>query len=118
MSKKTIRTVLWAASCVLGLLALTAGGATAAGEQAPHPMYMADASHQGASALQPPPVCCVPSPEQLTGKLPVPDLGNMAYFGGHVQVTPKIYLVFWGWGQTGAFDHTTVGYPSYDPDGA
>ena len=26
---------------------------------------------------------------------------NMAYFGGHVQVTPKIYLVFWGWGQAG-----------------
>ena len=34
---------------------------------------------------------------------------NMAYFGGHVQVTPKIYLVFWGWGQAGAFDHTTPG---------
>ena len=33
----------------------------------------------------------------------------MAYFGGHVQVTPKIYLVFWGWGQAGAFDHTTPG---------
>ena len=43
---------------------------------------------------------------------------NMAYFGGHVQVTPKIYLVLWGWGQAGAFDHTTPGMPTYDPDGA
>ena len=42
----------------------------------------------------------------------------MAYFGGHVQVTPKIYLVFWGWGQAGAFDHTTPGTPANDPDGA
>ena len=43
---------------------------------------------------------------------------NMAYFGGTVQVTPKIYLVLWGWGQTGAFNHTTVGRPANDPDGA
>src|SRR2546430_15269251 len=42
----------------------------------------------------------------------------MSYFGGHVQVAPKIYLVFWGWGQPGAFDHTTTGLPSNDPDGA
>jgi serine protease len=42
----------------------------------------------------------------------------MAYFGGHVQVTPKVYLVFWGWGEPGAFDHTTPGFPTYDPDGA
>ncbi|TMM06376.1 MAG: hypothetical protein E6G02_05085 [Actinobacteria bacterium] len=43
---------------------------------------------------------------------------NMAYFGGHVQVTPKIYLVYWGWGQPCAFDHTTPGFPASDPDGA
>ena len=42
----------------------------------------------------------------------------MAYFGGHVQVTPKIYLVYWGWGQPCAFDHTTPGFPASDPDGA
>ena len=40
---------------------------------------------------------------------------NMAYFGGHVQVTPKIYLVFWGWGEPGAFDHTTPGMPAERP---
>src|SRR5437588_4600284 len=42
---------------------------------------------------------------------------NMAYFGGHVQVTPKIYLVYWGWGQAGAFDHMNLGQPATDPDG-
>jgi hypothetical protein len=29
--------------------------------------------------------------------------GNMAYWGGHVQVKPKVYLVYWGWGAKGAF---------------
>jgi hypothetical protein len=43
---------------------------------------------------------------------------NMAYFGGRVQVTPKTYLVLWGWGQPNAFDHTGVGNPVNDPDGA
>ncbi len=42
---------------------------------------------------------------------------NMAYFGGKVQVTPKIYLVLWGWGEAGAFNHTTAGAPANDPDG-
>ncbi|HZR25909.1 MAG TPA: hypothetical protein VFA59_20080 [Vicinamibacterales bacterium] len=42
---------------------------------------------------------------------------NMAYFGGPVQVTPKLYLVYWGWGQKGAFDHATPGRPTSDPDG-
>jgi len=43
---------------------------------------------------------------------------NMAYFGGGVEVNPKIYLVFWGWGEPGAFDHTALGHPATDPDGA
>jgi serine protease len=42
---------------------------------------------------------------------------NMAYFGGGVEVTPKIYLVLWGWGAPGGFDHTTPGRPTNDPDG-
>lgn len=42
---------------------------------------------------------------------------NMAYFGGKVQVTPKIYLVLWGWGEAGAFNHTNAGLPASDPDG-
>jgi serine protease len=40
-------------------------------------------------------------PEFPATTLPVP--GNMAYYGGHVQTTPKEYLVFWGWGEKGAF---------------
>jgi hypothetical protein len=42
---------------------------------------------------------------------------NMSYFGGNVQVTPKIYLVLWGWGEAGAFNHTTTGQAANDPDG-
>ena len=40
-------------------------------------------------ALQPPPVCCTPIGIPPAGQ-PAPV--NMAYFGGHVQVTPAIYL--------------------------
>jgi hypothetical protein len=54
----------------------------------------------------------------------------MAYYGGHVQVTPKEYLVFWGWGQSGAWPSGTSctsesitegpfsGTLACDPDGA
>jgi serine protease len=119
MRKGLIHSLVGAAVGLAALLALTVGPAAAVGgEYAPHPIYMADANHQGASALQPPPVCCIPSPESVTGKLPVPDMVDMAYFGGHVQVAPKIYVVFWGWGQAGAFDHVTPGNPTSDPDGA
>jgi hypothetical protein len=40
-------------------------------------------------------------PEAPATTLPYP--GNMAYWGGHVQVTPKVYLVYFGWGEPGAF---------------
>lgn len=52
-----------------------------------------------------------------------PLLGNMSYFGGHVQVSPKIYVVFWGWGLPGAFppaaqdSFRVPGAPARDPDG-
>jgi serine protease len=67
-------------------------------------------------------------PEFPATTLPYP--GNMAYWGGHVQVTPRVYLVYWGWGQKGAFPASqachseTVGYGAAtgtlkcDPDGA
>ena len=42
---------------------------------------------------------------------------NMAYFGGKVDVNPKLYLVYWGWGVPGAFDHTSLTNPANDPDG-
>ena len=69
-------------------------------------------STSASPALQPPPVCCAPAGPPVAGE-PAPV--NMAYFGGHVQVTPKIYLVFWGWGQPGAFDHTTPGHADLRP---
>jgi hypothetical protein len=40
-------------------------------------------------------------PEAPATTLPYPT--NMAYYGGHVEVTPKVYLVYFGWGEPGAF---------------
>ncbi len=40
-------------------------------------------------------------PEAPATTLPYP--GNMAYWGGHVQVDPKVYVVYLGWGRPGAF---------------
>jgi serine protease len=96
------------------LLTLGVGSAGAAAP-AHHPPYMPDAQQITSTALQPPPVCCAPVGPPAAGE-PAPV--NMAYFGGHIQVTPHVYLVFWGWGEPGAFDHTTPGFPANDPDGA
>ena len=63
--------------------------------------------------IQPPAPPCpenglLPSPFSNCG-LPeapattLPYLGNMAYYGGHVVTDPKIYIVYWGWGEPGAF---------------
>ena len=40
-------------------------------------------------------------PEAPATTLPYPT--NMAYWGGHVQVAPKVYIVYFGWGEPGAF---------------
>jgi serine protease len=40
-------------------------------------------------------------PEFPATTLPYP--GNMSYWGGHVQTAPRVYLVYWGWGEPGAF---------------
>jgi len=106
--------MLIALACVAAA-AFTSPGAGSAGGVPHHPLYMPDAHNVGNPALQPPPICCLPGPPVAAG---APYPGNMAYFGGHVQVTPKVYLVFWGWGEPGAFDHLTPGMPTYDPDGA
>ena len=67
-------------------------------------------------------------PEFPATTLPFP--GNMAYWGGHVQVKPKVYVVYWGWGQKGAFpasqkcsptaitEGSTRATLACDPDGA
>src|SRR4051812_2003826 len=99
---------------VIFTLALGSAGSAAA-TTAHRPIYMPNAQNMQNPALQPPPVCCAPVGAPVAGE-PAPV--NMAYFGGHVQVTPKIYLVLWGWGEPGAFDHTTPGMPANDPDGA
>jgi hypothetical protein len=70
------------------------------------------------SNLTPPPVPCpengllpatpVSGPCGVT-ELPaagLPVMGNMAYYGGGVQVHPRVYLVYWGWGQKGAWPKT------------
>ena len=91
-------------------------------------------------ALQPPAPPCpesgmLPSPFSNCGlpefpatTLPFP--GNMAYWGGHVQTDPKVYVVYWGWGQKGAFpasqpcqkesivEGKTTATLKCDPDGA
>ena len=40
-------------------------------------------------------------PEAPATTLPYPT--NMVNWGGHVQVSPKVYIVYFGWGQSGAF---------------
>ena len=72
---------------------------------------MADASHVGSPAAAAAAGLLLRRRRPWRRPAPV----NMAYFGGHVQVTPKIYLVFWGWGQAGAFDHTTPGHADVRP---
>ncbi len=99
------------AAAVVSVAARSAGSA----DVVHRPIYMPNSQNVGNPALQPPPVCCAPAGPPVAGE-PAPV--NMAYFGGHVQVKPKIYLVFWGWGEPGAFDHTPPGVPTYDPDGA
>ena len=84
-----------------------------------HPIYLPNMLNQwnvagsNYAALQPPAPPCPASgllPPPLTNcgvpEFPAvgqPYLGNMAYWGGHVQVTPKEYLVLFGWGKVGAF---------------
>lgn len=68
---------------------------------------------------------CVSAPETFaTGQ---PFMGNMAYWGGRVQVHPHIYLVYFGWDRPGAFDYCTPSQLAEgtikatlkcDPDGA
>ncbi|MGH2876726.1 MAG: hypothetical protein ACRDNJ_14025 [Solirubrobacteraceae bacterium] len=70
--------------------------------------------------------CGLPEAPATTAPYP----GNMAYWGGHVQTDPHVYLVFWGWGEKGAFpagepciaEHLVEGSVratlACDPDGA
>jgi serine protease len=124
-------------AAVAGLLALSVPVASA--KPILMPTIKKEASEQraarAAGKLQPPPVPCPQNgtapcgiPEAVATTLPWP--GNMAYYGGHVQTHPKVYLVYWGWGEKGAFpasakcvpERLTEGTASAtlkcDPDGA
>jgi len=80
------------------------------------------------SGMLPEPFSNCGLPEAPATTLPYP--GNMAYWGGHVQVVPKVYLVYFGWGESGAFaagktckaekitEGTTTARLKCDPDGA
>src|SRR5690242_20873829 len=133
---------------VLAGLALSAG--TAAAKPILMPTLQKEIATQHAAwaghvfapvgALQPPAPPCpengmLPSPFSNCGlpefpatTLPFP--GNMAYWGGHVQTAPKVYVVYWGWGDPGAFpssepcspetitEGSTSATLACDPDGA
>ena len=128
--KSWLRAVL----CGFAIAASSAACAAQAAAAPHHPIYMPGLHAQHDSALAPPPVelppVCVTSPAtEACVPYQVPPAGqptpvNMAYFGGHVQTVPHIYLVLWGWGEPGAFSKTPPtgitrpkGLPSNDPDG-
>jgi hypothetical protein len=109
------------AACAAGLLGVAAPAASAKPIIMPTVQREIQMQHQilnqhvfaPMGALQPPAPPCpengkLPSPFSNCGlpefpatTLPYP--GNMAYWGGHVQVNPRVYVVYWGWGQKGAF---------------
>jgi serine protease len=79
------------------------------------------------NGLLPAPMSNCGLPEFPATTLPFP--GNMAYYGGHVQTTPKVYVVYWGWGEPGAFPGQSCSPETFseggvsatlacDPDGA
>jgi len=125
-------------SLAIGIAVLLAFAGAASANPIRMPNYVQEAQHdQAAGALVPP---APPCPQNVVGQscslvpetpaLGIPYPGNMAYYGGHVQVHPKQYLVYWGWGQSGAWpsgtscaservsEGTLRASLSCDPDGA
>ncbi len=132
---KHLRTVAGTAALTVAITLVAAASALA------HPIFMPTlakeiSQQRAARAINPPPPpcpqypsqSCTPLPETPATTLPFP--GNMAYYGGRVQVTPKEYLVYWGWGENGAWPKGTKcaaeklaeasfrGTLRCDPDGA
>jgi len=147
MSKRLYRTGFTAA-LVAGIAGLTATGATAKPillptlqqERQSQQQIWQQHTYAPVGAVQPPAPPCpengmLPSPFSSCGvpeapatTLPFP--GNMAYYGGHVQTHPHVYIVYWGWGEPGAFpasqpctaetltEGATTATLKCDPDGA
>ncbi|HWC86452.1 MAG TPA: hypothetical protein VG388_07930 [Solirubrobacteraceae bacterium] len=139
-----------AATMPVALFALLAGAVSASAKPILMPTLTKEIQQQRAiwsshvfaplGTLQPPAPPCpenglLPAPFSNCGlpefpatTLPYP--GNMAYWGGHVQTDPKVYIVYWGWGEPGAFPASQPCSPepitegsvnatlACDPDGA
>jgi serine protease len=149
MSRRYLRnTALALTVCAAGLL--TSGATLASANMIPMPTLPGEIQHQRqiwaqhvfapVGKLQPPAPPCPESgmlpaplsncgaPEFPATTLPYP--GNMAYWGGHVQTSPHVYVVYWGWGEKGAFpasqpctaeklvEGSTTATLRCDPDGA
>src|SRR6185437_7179999 len=144
MNRRSLRAISTALA-VTGILGATAVAASA------KPILMLNAKKEAQAQraywqqhtlaplgpIQPPAPPCPENGLLPTGGCGIPEavattlpwLGNMAYYGGHVQTTPKEYVVFWGWGEKGAFPGQTCSSENLaegsftatlacDPDGA
>jgi serine protease len=145
------RASMWAACAIAAAcIGVLGSGAAASAKPIVMPTLLKEIKTQRAvwqghvfaplGSLQPPAPPCpenglLPSPFSNCGlpefpatTLPFP--GNMAYWGGHVQTDPKVYIVYWGWGEPGAFPAGAACSPetltegsvsatlACDPDGA
>jgi len=87
MNKRFIKLVCVTASLLAVAFLMGTTTARADHDGMHHPIYMPNVNNIGNPALQPPPICCLPGSPFAPG-VPVPP--NMGYYGGHVEVTPKI----------------------------
>jgi hypothetical protein len=132
---KHSRLIAASVTLVLAGSLMAASGASAKPILMPNIKLNAQQKRAAGEITPPAPPCpqygtlsCTPIPEAFATTLPYP--GDMAYYGGHVQTSPKVYLVYWGWGQNGAWpagtsctpttitEGTATGTLACDPDGA
>jgi hypothetical protein len=130
---KHSRLIAASVTLVLAGSLMAASGASAKPILMPNIKLNAQQKRAAGKITPPAPPCpqygtlsCTPIPEAFATTLPYP--GNMAYYGGFVLTAPKNYLVYWGWGQSGAFPGQTCTPSTFtqdstqtlacDPDGA